>query len=258
MKDMYSYSTDEKQHEDFYQKTILAYNKCYERFGIGKDTFVTFAAGGAFTEFSHEFQTICEAGEDEIYINREKGIAINEEVYNSQTLESLGVTENELEKVKTAEVGNIFNFGTKKCEEMNLHFNNEEGKPTPVFLGSYGIGITRVMGVIADKFSDEKGLVWPESVAPFKIHLIVLGDDADINSQAENIYKDLMATGVEVLFDDRVGPTAGEKFSDADLLGMPIRVVVSKRSIENGGVEIKKRIEFDSKIVAIDDIISNI
>ena len=150
MKDMYSFSKDEEQHEEFYQKTIEAYMRCYQRLGIGEDTFVTFAAGGAFTEFSHEFQTICEAGEDEIYINREKGIAINDEVYNAETLKKLQVTAEELEKVTTAETGNIFNFGTQKCEEMDLYFNDENGKRTPIHLGSYGIGITRVMGVIVE------------------------------------------------------------------------------------------------------------
>lgn len=242
MKDMYSFSKDEVQHEDFYQKSIEAYTRVYNRLGLGDDTFVTFAAGGAFTEFSHEFQTICDAGEDFIYINREKNIAINEEVYNDATLKSLGVTSDELEKVKTAEVGNIFNFGTKKCEEMNLYFNNEEGKQTPVHLGSYGIGITRLMGVIAENMSDEKGLIWPESVAPFYVHLLTFGKNENVFREAENLYHDLKNAGIEVLFDDRdAGP--GEKFNDADLIGIPYRVVVSERAAENGGVEISKRDE---------------
>lgn len=240
MKDMYSFSVDEVQHEEFYQKTIEAYNRCYQRFGIGDDTFVTFAAGGAFTEFSHEFQTICEAGEDEIYINREKGIAINEEVYNENTLKELGVGESDLEKVTTAEVGNIFNFGTQKCEEMGLYFTDEQGKQSPVHLGSYGIGITRVMGVIAEKMSDENGLVWPEGIAPFTIHLITFGKNENIFREAENLYHDLKRAGIEVLFDDRdLGP--GQKLNDADLMGMPYRLVVSEKAAEHGGVEVKNR-----------------
>lgn len=255
MKDMYSFSTNEEQHEDFYQKTIEAYNRCYARLGIGEDTFVTFAAGGAFTEFSHEFQTICESGEDEIYINREKNIAINDEVYNEDTLNKLGVTADELQKVKTAEVGNIFNFGTQKCEEMELYINNEEGKRTPIHLGSYGIGVTRVMGVIVEKMSDENGIVWPEEIAPFTIHLVTFGKNENIFREAENLYHDLKKAGIEVLFDDRdAGP--GQKLADADLMGMPYRIVYSERSIENGGVEITKRGSGNSEYVDPERIIA--
>lgn len=255
MKDMYSFSQDAKQHEAFYQKTIEAYHRCYERFGIGKDTFITFAAGGAFTEFSHEFQTICETGEDEIYINRDKRIAINHEVYNEKTLLELGVSENELEKVTTAEVGNIFNFGTQKCEEMGLYFNDDQGKQTPAHLGSYGIGITRVMGVIAEKFSDAKGLVWPLSIAPYRVHLLLLGDDEKIKTEAETLYTQLTNAGIEVLFDDRTGMSAGEKFADSDLIGIPYRVVISSRSMASGGIEVKERTEEKGRMLTVADFL---
>ena len=152
MKDMYSFSETSEQHEEFYQKTIEAYKKVFDRLGIGEDTFVTFADGGAFTEFSHEFQTVCEAGEDTIYINREKGIAINSEVLSDEALTSLSITREELTEVTTAEVGNIFNFGVKKGEELELFYNNQEGKKIPVWMGSYGIGVSRLMGVIVEKF----------------------------------------------------------------------------------------------------------
>ncbi|MCA9352616.1 prolyl-tRNA synthetase [Patescibacteria group bacterium] len=248
MKDMYSFSLDAEQHEAFYQKTIDAYHRCYRRLGIGNDTFVTFATGGAFTEFSHEFQTICEAGEDEIYINREKGIALNQEVYNEKTLKDLDVAENELEKVRTAEVGNIFNFGTRKCEEMDLYVNDEAGNRIPVHLGSYGIGVTRIMGVIAEKFSDDKGIVWPEEIAPFTVHLVTFGKNENIFREAENLYHDLKNAGIEVLFDDRdIGP--GQKLNDADLMGMPYRIVVSEKAAEKGGVEITKRSTGDIEFV---------
>ncbi|MFT6829538.1 MAG: prolyl-tRNA synthetase [Candidatus Paceibacteria bacterium] len=248
MKDMYSFSTDAEQHEAFYQKTIEAYNRCYNRLGIGADTFITFAAGGAFTELSHEFQTICEAGEDEIYINREKGIAINDEVYSEETLKKLNITADELEKVKTAEVGNIFNFGTQKCEEMELRFNSKDGKPTPIYLGSYGIGITRVMGVIVENMSDENGIVWPEEIAPFTVHVVTFGKNENIFREAENLYHDLKNAGIEVLFDDRdAGP--GQKLNDADLMGMPYRIVVSEKADEKGGVEITKRATGDVEFI---------
>ncbi|MCA9351873.1 prolyl-tRNA synthetase [Patescibacteria group bacterium] len=248
MKDMYSFSLDAEHHEDFYQKTIQAYQRCYDRLGIGNDTFITFAGGGAFTEFSHEFQTICDTGEDEIYINREKGIAINDEVYNDDTLKKLGVTAGELEKVTTAEVGNIFNFGTQKCADMNLLVTSEEGKQIPVYLGSYGIGITRVMGVIVENLADDKGIVWPEEIAPFTIHLLTFGNNENIFREAESLYHDLENAGIEVLFDDRdLGP--GQKLNDADLMGMPYRIVVSEKSAEKGGVEITKRATGDVEFV---------
>lgn len=236
MKDLYSYATDEEMHEKFYQSVIEAYKRVFERTGVGSDTFVTFASGGAFTQFSHEFQTICEAGEDQIYINREKNIAINEEVYNDETLQKLGVTRDELELVKTAEVGNIFNFGRKKCEDVGLFFQKQDESKEAVWLGSYGIGITRLMGVIVEKFSDDKGIIWPESVAPFQVHLLSLGAD----EKAEEIYKALTDQSIEVLYDDR-DKGAGEKFADADLMGMPYQVIVGKRSLESGKAEVKNR-----------------
>ena len=248
MKDMYSFSLNEEQHESFYNKTIKAYMRCYNRLGIGEDTFITFASGGAFTEFSHEFQTICEAGEDQIFINREKNIAINEDVYNKKTLKKLGVSKNELEKITTAEVGNIFNFGTQKCEEMGLYINDENGKQIPIHLGSYGIGITRVMGVIVEKLSDKKGIVWPEEIAPFSVHLLVFGTNENIFREAENIYDDLTQAGIEVLFDDRdIG--SGNKLQDADLIGIPYRLILSEKSLEKGGLEITKRQSGDIEFI---------
>jgi prolyl-tRNA synthetase len=256
MKDMYSCSIDAAQHDKFYADTMDAYKKIYNRLGIGKDTYVTFASGGAFTKFSHEFQTICDAGEDVVYLHREKDIAINEEVLNDESLEQLGIKREELEMVKTAEVGNIFNFGTQKSEEMDFAFMNENGEKQFVHLGSYGVGITRVMGVIVEKFADERGIVWPESVAPFKVHLLALGDK--VASEAEEIYSALLKHNVEVLFDDRIGLSAGEKFADSDLLGMPHRVVVSERSLAQGGLEYKRRDGSESTILSIESLIAQL
>lgn len=241
MKDMYSFCADEESHEAYYESTKPAYIRVFERLGVGDDTFITFAAGGAFTEFSHEFQTICTAGEDVTYINREKGIAINEEVLTSQTLTTLGVAREELEKVNTAEVGNIFNFGQQKATDLGLTYKNEEGEEVPVWMGSYGIGITRLMGVLVEKFADEKGIVWPESVAPFQIHLVGLnGDDPEIKEYANTMYSELKDQGIEVLYDDR-DARPGEKFADSDLIGMPYRVVVSRKTKEEGQFEVINR-----------------
>lgn len=253
MKDMYSCSTDAQQHEAFYQATIAAYNRVFERVGLGIDTYVTFASGGAFTQFSHEFQTICDAGEDIIYINREKGIALNEEVLNDKTLADLGVGRDELEKVKSAEVGNIFNFGTQKSEQMDFAFTNEQGERQYVHLGSYGIGITRLMGVIAEKFADDKGLVWPESVAPARVYIARLGDDETVTAEADKLYTLLTANGVSVLYDDReVRP--GQKFADADLFGIPHRIIISEKTVAAGTFEYKSRVSNTAEAITLDDV----
>ncbi len=241
MNDMYSFCEGEEDHTRFYNDAMAAYMRVYERLGIGDDTFVTFASGGAFTKFSHEFQTITDAGEDLICINREKDIAINEEVATDETLSNLGITRSELTEVKTAEVGNIFNFGRQKAEDIGLTFKNEAGENIPVWMGSYGIGVTRLMGVLVEKFSDEKGIVWPESVAPFTIHLVELsGTDSELKDEADGLYNTFREHGVEVLYDDR-DVRAGEKFNDSDLLGLPYRVVVSKKTKEEGKYEVVER-----------------
>jgi prolyl-tRNA synthetase len=241
MKDMYSFSVGEEDHEAFYAATMAAYMRVYSRLGLGEDTFITFASGGAFTQFSHEFQTICEAGEDEIYINREKNIAINAEVLSPDTLTKLGVTEAELTKVTTAEVGNIFNFGRQKAADLGLTYKNELGESVPVWMGSYGIGVTRLVGVVAEKFSDEKGLVWPASIAPYLVHLVALNtDDTSVRDFADGLYAEFVNRGIAVLYDDR-DARAGEKFADSDLIGLPYRVVVSKKAKEEGVFEVVSR-----------------
>jgi len=241
MKDAYTFAATEEQHNDFYERCKVAYTKAFARMGVGDDTYITFAAGGAFTEFSHEFQTVCEAGEDVTYICKEKGVAINEEVLDTANLEELGVTRDELVATKTAEVGNIFNFGRQKGEEVGLFFNDEEGERTAVWMGSYGIGITRMMGVLVEKFADDKGIVWPESVAPYQVHLVGLNtDDQEITDWADGIYSALKTRGVNVLYDDR-DERPGAKFADSDLLGMPYRVVASKKGKESGEFEVVTR-----------------
>lgn len=244
MKDLYSLHATQEDMDAYYEQVIAAYKRCFERFGIGESTFVTFASGGAFTKFSHEFQTICDAGEDILYANEDHSVAVNEEVLDEAT-EEIGINKAELKPVKSAEVGNIFKFGTEKSEKMDIVFTDKEGKEMPVYLASYGIGITRVMGVIVEKMADEKGIVWPENIAPAKVHLISLGAD----EEAEKLYELLQEKGIEVLYDDR-DVRAGEKFADADLIGIPHRVVVSKKSLEAGGYEYKNRKETDSKIVS--------
>jgi len=247
MKDMYSLHATAEDLDKYYNEAIEAYKRVYDRLGLGEDTYVTFASGGAFTKFSHEFQTICDAGEDILYLHREKGVAVNEEVLD-EAVKELGISKDHLEKVKSAEVGNIFNFGTDKSEQMGISFTNQDGEQKPIYLASYGIGITRVMGVIAEKFSDEKGLVWPDNVAPYRVYLARLGDEQEVVTAADKLYDRLQETGIAVLYDDR-NARPGEKFADADLLGMPHRVVVSAKTVERGVFEYKKRTETDSSMV---------
>jgi prolyl-tRNA synthetase len=255
MKDLYSYSLDEKSHTDFYNAVTEAYLKIFKRAGLGEDTFVTFASGGAFTQFSHEFQTISDGGEDHIYLNREKNIAVNEEIMTDENLKNLGVKRTQLEKVKTAEVGNIFNFGTKKSEELELFYSNAEGKKIPVWLGSYGIGITRLMGVVAEKFADEKGLVWPENLAPFKLHLVMIPGAEKVAEFADKLYKELVARNIETLYDDR-DVRAGEKFQDSDLIGIPKRVIISEKTLESGRIEIKDRKTGEAKMISEEELLA--
>ena len=237
MKDMYSIHASKEDLEAYYQAVIEAYKRCYHRFGLGDDTYVTFASGGAFTKFSHEFQTICAAGEDYIYLHRGRDLAINEEVVD-EAVRELGIDKSELERVKTAEVGNIFNFGTQKSEEMGLVFTGEDGRQHHAYMGSYGIGITRVMGVIVEKFADDKGLVWPEEVAPARVHLVQIGKESV--AAADELYDTLQQAGISVLYDDRAA-RPGEKFADAELLGMPTRVTVSDRLLASGSYEVQDR-----------------
>ncbi len=254
-KALYSFSKDENEHNDFYEKAKEAYKNVFKRVGIGHITYMTFASGGTFSKFSHEFQTITGAGEDIIYVDENKGIAVNKEVYTDDVLNDLGLNKDELVESKSIEVGNIFSLGTKFSEPFDLKYKNENGEEKIVIMGSYGIGLGRLMGTVVETLSDDKGIIWPESIAPFKIHLLVLGNDDNVKSSAEELYEKLNEKGIEVLFDDRSDYSAGEKFADSDLIGIPYRVVVSKRSLTDGGFEVKKRTEQNGKIMSSEELI---
>lgn len=250
MKDLYSYSASPEAHEKFYNSVIEAYLKIFKRLGLGSDTYLTFASGGAFTQFSHEFQTLLDEGEDAIYLDRKKKIAVNKEVATDKVFDQLGLKKDDLEEVRASETGNIFNFGSAKSEQMGLYFTDENGNKKPVILGSYGMGITRAMGVIVEKFHDDRGIIWPESVAPFQVHLLELS-----GANGQKAYESLLKGNIEVLYDDR-DASAGEKFADADLIGIPWRAVVSKRTGDK--VEIKRRDEEKTKLVSIKELIASL
>lgn len=254
MKDMYSVHASKEDLDKYYNAAIEAYKRCYDRFGIGDETYVTFASGGAFTKFSHEFQTICDAGEDYIYLHRGKNIAVNEEVLD-EAVKELGIDRSELERVKTAEVGNIFNFGTQKSEEMRLVFTDAEGVEQYAYMGSYGIGITRVMGVIVEKFADDKGLVWPENIAPAKVYLVQIGSQS--RATADELYQKLQSAGIETLYDDR-DERPGVKFADAELLGIPYRVTVSDRLLDDGKWEVSTRQTGEQRLLTADELLATL
>jgi prolyl-tRNA synthetase len=257
MKDMYSYSENDEQHEKFYQEVIEAYLRIFKEIGIGDKTYLTYASGGAFTKFSHEFQTISDAGEDIIYLDEDKRLAVNEEVFEDSVLEHLALEKSNLKKYKAAEIGNIFSFGTTKSEQLGLDFSSNEGSDKYVVLGSYGIGITRLMGIVVELYSDEKGMVWPEKISPFMVYLAQLGNDEKVIQAADKLYRNLTEAGIEVFWDDR-DARPGEKFSDADLYGFPYRVVVSPKTVENNQYEIKKRTESEAKNYSMDDLIKQL
>jgi prolyl-tRNA synthetase len=240
MKDMYSFAISQEQHDEFYAKAQVAYNKVYQRLGIGDRTFMTFASGGSFSKYSHEFQTLSDAGEDIIYLSREHNIAINKEVYTDEVIAELGLKREELEEVKAIEVGNIFSLGTKFSKPFDLTYANEQGDMTTLIMGCYGIGVSRLMGTIAELLSDAKGLVWPDAIAPALVYLARLGDDASVVAAADELYSSLTSKGILVLYDDR-DLRPGEKFADADLMGIPYRVIVSAKTLQAGKLEIKAR-----------------
>ena len=249
MKDLYSFCKDEKEHEIFYAKVIIAYNNIFKRLGLGDATYLTFAPGGIFAKFSHEFQTLSSAGEDTIYVDEKKGIAVNKEVFNDEVLCSLGLKKDHLVEKRAIEVGNIFKLGTRFSDALGLNYTDENGKSIPVFMGSYGIGVSRIMGTIVEVLADEKGMVWSKEVAPFTAHIISLGTNPQVQKEAKDLYDDLTKKGIDVLIDDRLEFSAGEKFADADLIGIPWRIVVSDKSLKAGGFEVKGRTEEKGKVV---------
>ncbi|MEK7661950.1 MAG: aminoacyl--tRNA ligase-related protein [Patescibacteria group bacterium] len=250
MKDLYSFHTDEKDLARYYEIIKKAYTNIFKRAGIGSRTYFTFASGGSFSKYSHEFQTVTEAGEDTIYICDKCSVAINKEIAGGKA-ECPKCGNADLKEEKSIEVGNIFELKTKFSEPFGLAYKDKEGRDIPVIMGCYGIGLGRLMGTIVEVLSDERGIVWPEEVAPFKLHLIELSSGSKkVEKAAKAIYTGLQKKGVSVLYDEREGVSVGEKFADADLIGIPYRAVISEKSLAGGGVEIKRRGESKTKIVS--------
>ncbi len=254
MKDLYSFHINEDDLESYYKKVDVAYKKIYKRLELGEKTYFTFATGGAFSKYSHEYQTITANGEDIIFICEECNVGLNKELVKKDADKKCPLCGNKkLKQEKAIEVGNIFKLKTKFSEAFDLTYKDKNGKDNPVIMGCYGIGISRLLGALVEIFNDERGIIWPEEVAPFKVHLLSLGNDKKVIKAADKLYKDLEKAGVEVLYDDRE-ESAGAKFADADLIGLPIRLVVSEKTLAKDSVEVKKRSEKDIKLIKMNKV----
>jgi len=254
MKDMYSFSKNKEEHNLFYEKMKEVYMSIFNQLGLGDKTYTTISSGGSFSKYSYEFQTVSDAGEDIIYIiDQEKKLAINEDDFNEETLKDFGLNLNKetLRSEKSIEVGDIYSLGYRYSKALNLKYTNEKGLDEFVYMGCYGIGISRLMGAIVELNSDDKGLVWPREVSPFDIHLISLSKTEDY---ANKIYDELVKRGFSVLFDDRQDTTTGVKFNDADLIGIPKQIIIGEKRIKNNEVEIKDRKTQEIKIISVDSL----
>ncbi|HEV3157140.1 MAG TPA: aminoacyl--tRNA ligase-related protein, partial [Candidatus Baltobacteraceae bacterium] len=259
MKDMYSFHESYDDLDAFYEKAIHAYNQVFNRCGLGEITLLTYASGGVFSkECSHEFQVITPYGEDIIYRLPGTKLAINKEIIDDQNALTEFIPdyypgkEKELEELKGIEVGNIFKIGNRYTHAFGATYMDKEGSEREIVSGCYGIGTTRLMGAIAECLSDDRGLVWPEEVAPFHIQLTSLGrSEADI-LKCERVYDNLTRMGAKVLYDDRRDLGAGNKLADADLLGMPHRIIVSPKTIAQNVVEWTKRDSGETQLISLD------
>ena len=252
MKDLYSFHKDEADLDKYYERVGRAYSKIFKRCGIF--AYETVASGGSFSKYSHEYQAITESGEDIIYVCKKCSLGINKEI-KKEFKKCPRCGSNDFKREESVEVGNIFKLGAKYSIPFGLKFKDKQGKEKPVIMGCYGIGLPRVMGAVVESNNDKRGIVWPKEIAPFSVHFIRVGNDKEIVSASDKLYKDLRKAKLDLLYDDREDKTPGEKFAEADLLGTPIRLVLSKKTLTNNCVEIKKRNENKIELVKMDNIL---
>lgn len=260
MKDLYSFHRDESGLEKFYEVSRGAYEKIFKR--VGLHAYVTEASGGSFTkQFSHEFQVLSDAGEDWLLYCKLCSYAQNKEISQLKEGDKCPKCGNTIYLGKSIEVGNIFKLGTKFSEAFGLLYLDEKGDKKPVIMGSYGIGPGRLLATVVEVYHDERGIIWPENIAPYTAHIIPVQSkdpkiDAKIKKTAEKLYIDLVKKGTEVLYDDREEKSAGQKFADSDLLGIPNRIVVSEKTLAKNSVELKKRSEESAKLVSFKKVVA--
>jgi len=255
MKDLYSFHQDEKDLERYYEKVKEAYFKIFERVGLRERTYLTLASGGTFSRFSHEFQTLTPSGEDIIYICQKCNLAINKEI-KKQFPRCPQCKGRNFRKEKAIEIANIFKLGTRYTKPFDFRFIDKKGKRQLVVMGCYGIGLSRLMGTVVEVHHDNNGIIWPKEIAPFDIHLVKIQNPKSkikgkVEKVANEIYKTLQNKGFDILYDDRENKSPGEKLVDADLIGIPKRIVVSERTIKKNCVEVKERTERKARLIKI-------
>lgn len=257
MKDLYSFHTNQEDLDSFYAKAEKAYEAIWHRLELGDVTIKTYASGGTFSKYSHEYQTLTQYGEDTIYTCEKCSVAINKEILADlkESCPECGSTV--LKEEKSIEVGNIFKLQNKFSDAFGFTYTDDQGAEQPILMGCYGIGITRALGTIVEIHNDENGIIWPKAVAPYQVHLVSLCRDDDV-AKADALYDELLSKGIDVLYDDRLDVRAGQKFADSDLIGIPVRVVVSAKTLANSSVEVKKRAESETTMVSLDSLVSSL
>lgn len=257
MKDLYSFHSDQEDLDRYYEKMIKVYFNIFRELGIKDKTYLTLASGGSFSKYSHEFQMLTDAGEDIVYICNKCKTAINKEIKEENAV-CPNCSSGSFEERKAVEVGNIFKLGTKYSLPFELKFRDKDGQEKPVIMGCYGIGLGRAMGAIVETNYDKQGIIWPKEISPFLVHLISVGDDRKVVKAAEKLYTDLQKNDIDIIYDDRQDKSAGEKFAEADLIGIPYRVVVSEKTIAKNSVEIKERNKKQVRLVKINQLIKSL
>ncbi len=260
MKDMYSFHRSQDELDEYYDHAKLAYHRVFQRCGLGDVTFLTFASGGSFSKYSHEFQTLTPNGEDTVYVEKNGRSAVNHEVFNEyinephESGESFAV--DDFEEKRAIEVGNIFSLGTRFSDAFDLKCREADGTDGKIFMGCYGIGSSRLMGAVVECLHDERGMVWPIGIAPYQIHLVSLVREDIDRDRVDRLFRLLTQNSYEVLYDDRRKPTAGAKLADADLIGLPFRFIASSRTLAQDLIEVQLRNEETSQLVPIDILVN--
>ncbi len=253
MKDLYSFHADEEDFNNYYERAKEAYFKVFERCGL-KNVKIVEADGGVFSKYSHEFQLLVESGEDTVFYCDKCEFAQNKEIAKVNENDKCPNCDGSIVRASAIEIGNIFPLKNRFSKDMKANFKDQKGEEHQIIMGCYGLGLSRLVGAVVEALHDDRGIIWPESIAPYKVNLISLDKD----EEAEKIYRELTEKGVEVLYDDREDVSAGEKFADADLIGCPYKIIVSDRSIKAGGAEIAKRGSKESTVVAAGEIENNL
>lgn len=252
MKDLYSFHADQADLDRYYEVVMGAYDKIFERLGLSSQTYLTYASGGSFSQYSHEYQVMLPQGEDTIFVSVEaekkgKRIAINKEIFKKGETKCPVTGGTEFKEAKGSEAANIFKLGTKFSAPFELKYTAEDGSRKEVIMGCYGVGISRLMGILTEAFADDAGLRWPRRVAPVDVHFVPLAktDDEESYTASKALYEKLMKQGLRCLFDDRIDQSVGSRMADADLLGASYRVVISPKTLKEKKLEVKDRFSGD-------------